>query len=368
MSYSRIPVYGSKDSRAQRNEQLSQIMEYEKIIKNIQEKADRIGRTLRFMELCGTHAEAIAKHAIKNILPANIKLISGPGCPVCVTDQEDIDIVVGLALAGVPVACYGDAAAVPGNLGSLEEARQKGADVTIVYDAAEAVKLQQQKPELIFWGLGFETTAPATAWAVKNNLAVFSSHKVFPPAMAALLQNKKTKIDGFLDPGHVSAIIGMEVYEQFEIPQVVSGFEAADVLRAVEMLLDQILAGEYKVENEYARLVKKEGNKKALKLLDEVFEIADARWRGLGVIKNSGMKLRKKFQKQDAEYIYRDRIAEIKKNIKMKPSACRCGEVLQGLIESRECPLFGKVCTPDNPYGACMVSQEGSCNIEYRFR
>lgn len=343
------------------------VLQSKKNIENILHKARKINRPLRFMELCGTHAETIAKYAIKNILPANIKLVSGPGCPVCVTDQADIDTVVGLALSGVPVASYGDAVAVPGNLGSLEEARRKGADVNIVYDAAEAVELGKQKLGLIFWGLGFETTAPATAWAVKNGLIVYSSHKVFPPAMAALLENKETKIDGFFDPGHVSAIIGTEVYRQFEIPQVVTGFEAADVLLAIEMLLDQIIAGKCKVENEYARLVKKDGNKKALKLLADVFEVTDARWRGLGVIKKSGLKLRKKYQKQDAEHIYRDKISEIKKKIKIKPSACRCGEVLQGLIESSECPLFRKACTPDNPQGACMVSQEGNCNIEFRF-
>jgi hydrogenase expression/formation protein HypD len=374
-------------------------MEYEEIIKNIREKAAKINQLVRLMELCGTHAEAIAKHNFKSVLPKNIRLVSGPGCPVCVTDQEDIDVIVGLALSGIPVACYGDAAAVPGNLGSLEEARQKGADVNIVYDATAAVKLQKQKPNLIFWGLGFETTTPPTAWAVKQGMTVFSSHKVFPPAMAALLESDKPKItmearqsrngrpnlakeeiassaslprndngiDGFLDPGHVSAIIGTKVYEKFKIPQVVAGFEAADVLLAVDMLLGQIISGRYQVQNEYARLVKRDGNKKALALIKNTFDVVDSKWRGLGIIKNSGLKLKKKYQKQDAEFIYRDLIKDIKSKIKPKASACRCGEVLQGLIESAECPLFGKVCTPDNPMGACMVSQEGSCNIEYRY-
>ncbi|MDQ1284355.1 MAG: Hydrogenase formation protein HypD [Patescibacteria group bacterium] len=354
-------------------------MGYEKILENIRKKAAKINRPLRFMELCGTHAEAIARHNIKSVLPKNIQLVSGPGCPVCVTDQEDIDVIVGLAKAGIPVACYGDAAGVSGNLGSLEEARRNGADVRIIYDVSEVETpayrtgrhcnafLRTRKKTIIFWGIGFETTAPATAWAVKNGMTVFSSHKIFPPAMEILLKNKKNKIDGFIDPGHVSAIIGTKSYEKFKIPQVVAGFEASDVLLAVDMLLDQIISGEYKVQNEYARLVKKGGNKKALELIKSTFDIIDSKWRGLGTIRRSGLKLKKKYQKQDAEFIYKDLILKIRENIKTKPSACRCGEVLQGLIESTDCPLFGKVCNPDNPQGACMVSTEGGCNIEYRY-
>ncbi|MDO9231518.1 MAG: hydrogenase formation protein HypD [bacterium] len=342
-------------------------MESKKIIKSIWEKAQKINRSLRFMELCGTHSESIAKHGIKNILPKNIKLITGPGCPVCVTDQSEIDIVTGLALAGIPIACYGDATNIPGSLGSLENARQNGAQVFIVYDVAEAIEISKKISNLVFWGIGFETTTSMTAWGIKNNLTVFSSHKLFPPAMEALMANKKIRVDGFINPGHVSAIIGTKVYEKFQIPQVIAGFGAEDVLLAIEMLLDQIISGEKKVENEYARLVKKEGNIKARKLISEVFEIRNASWRGLGEIKNSGLKIRKKYQHLDAEFIHRDLIAKIKKEIKPRKSICRCGEVLQGLIESKQCKLFGKSCTPDNPQGACMVSREGSCNIEYRF-
>jgi len=348
-------------------------MEYEKILDNIRQKAAQIKRPLRFMELCGTHAEAIAKHGIKSLMPENIKLITGPGCPVCVTDQEDIDIIVGLAIAGISVVCYGDAVGVPGNLGSLEEARRNGSDVRMVYDVSEIVEthcnasIRKGKSNLVFWGLGFETTTPATAWAVAQGVTVFSSHKIFPPAMEILLKNKDVKIDGFINPGHVSTIIGTQIYKQFKIPQVVAGFEAMDVLRAVDMLLDQIISGKTEVQNEYTRLVKKEGNKKALKLINDTFEIVDSKWRGLGVIKKAGLKLKKKYQARDAEYIYRDIIKDIKSKIKPKYNACRCGEVLQGMIESRECPLFGKICTPDSPQGACMVSTEGSCNIEYRY-
>lgn len=339
----------------------------DKIIKDIHQKAKEIKKPLRFMELCGTHAETVAQHGIKNILPENIKLISGPGCPVCVTDQTDIDIVVRLAKEGIPVASYGDAVAVPGSNGSLEQARQEGARVFTVYDVEEALEISKKVKNLFFWGIGFETTTPGTAWAISQGLSVFSSHKLFPPAMNTLLSNKEIKIDGFINPGHVSAIIGTEVYKKFKIPQVVAGFEASDVLKAVEMLLDQILSGEKKVENEYVRLVKPSGNKKAQKCINDIFEICDSQWRGLGLIKSSGLKLKKKYREQDAEYIYQDKILEIKKEIKVKTSACLCGEVLQGLIEPKECPLFKKVCNPDNPQGACMVSGEGSCNIELRF-
>ena len=343
-------------------------LDKQKLLQGIQDKAKQIGRPLRLMELCGTHSQSIAQHGIKSLMPKNVKLVSGPGCPVCVTDQTDIDVMVGLALAGVPVAVYGDTMQVPGNLMSLEEAKRQGADVSIVYDITEAVTMSQKKKSLVFFGLGFETTTGMTAWAIQQGLIVYCSHKIFPPAMSALLANKQIKVDGFLNPGHVSAIIGTKVYEQFKIPQVIAGFDGEDVLLAIEMLLAQILENRKDVENAYPRLVSVDGNSKARKLISEVFEISDARWRGLGEIKKSGLKIRKKYKKQDAEFVYTDLIKKIKKEIKPKSSACKCGLVLQGLIESKECPLFGKVCTPDNPQGACMVSVEGSCNVEYRYR
>ncbi len=341
--------------------------EIKKLLKSIQIKAQKIGRPLRLMELCGTHSQTIAQNGIKSLMPDNIRLVSGPGCPVCVTAQKDIDIMVGLALAGIPVAVYGDAVQVPGNLMSLEEAGRKGAEVYIVYDITEAVKIAQKKPQLVFFGLGFETTTGMTAWAIKQGLMVYSAHKLFPPAMKALLANKKIKVDGFIDPGHVSVIIGVDVYCQFPIPQVVAGFEGKDVLIAIEKLLTQILNKERKVENAYQRLVKKEGNLKAQKLIQEVFKVADADWRGLGKIKKSGLKIRSKYQQQDAEVVHKKLIQKIKKEIKIKPSACQCGLVLQGLVEAKQCPLFGRSCTPDNPQGACMVSVEGSCNVEFRY-
>jgi len=334
------------------------------ITKQIFAKAETVGRPLKFMELCGTHSRSIARHGIKQILPSNITLVTGPGCPVCVTDQEDIDIIVGLAANKIPVAVYGDTVNVPGTVSSLEKERRRGADVNIVYDTTQALVLAKVKPGLVFFGLGFETTAPMTAWAIKNGLIAYSAHKLFPPAMAALLAHKAIKIDGFINPGHVSAIIGTKVYEQFKVPQVIAGFSGLDVLKAIDMLLSQIIARNPKVENEYGRVVKPEGNGAARDLIAEVFRITDARWRGLGVIAASGLKIKKKYREQDAEFVHHDLIGKIKSKIKIKPSACRCGEILQGLIEPRACPLFGKACTPDTPYGACMVSVEGACHIE----
>jgi len=337
-----------------------------KIINEIKIKSEKIKRTVRLMELCGTHSQAVAANGIKNILPKNIKLISGPGCPVCVTDQSDIDIMVKLALNNVPLAIYGDTLNVPGNIMSLEQARQKGADINVVYSVDEALKIKKIKPKLVFFGLGFETTAPMTAWAIKNGLIVYSCHKLFPPAMEALIKNKNIKIDGFINPGHVSAIIGAEVYEKFKVPQVIAGFEGIDILKAINMLLNQILKKQTSVENEYKRVVKKNGNIKAKKLINEVFEIKNTIWRGLGMIKNSGLKIKKKYQKYDVEFIYQDIIKKIKNEIKIQPSACQCGLVLQGIIEPRQCRLFSKVCAPSNPQGACMVSIEGACNIAFK--
>lgn len=337
------------------------------VIEKIFIKADEIRRPLCFMELCGTHSGAIAEFGIKKILPKNIKLVSGPGCPVCVTDQEDVDVVAGLALAGIPIAAYGDSVGVPGNIMSLEEARQNGADVNVVYDVNEAMEIKKKKKNLVFWGIGFETTAPMSAWGIKNRLTTFSSHKLFPPAMRALL-NGGIKVDGFINPGHVSAIIGTDQYEEFKIPQVVAGFSARDILMAIDMLLGQIIGKETRVENEYRRLVKSGGNSKAKKMMAEVFETADARWRGLGIIDKSGLKIRDRFKEYDAEHLYAEMIEKILKNRVVRPSACRCGEILVGKIEPADCRLFRKVCRPENAQGACMVSVEGTCNVAYRFK
>ena len=341
--------------------------QFSKILKDIQKKSLLVPRPLTFMELCGTHSQTVARYGIKNILPGNIKLVAGPGCPVCVTEQRDIDSVAGLALAGIPVVTYGDTLKILGTLISLEKARAGGADVSVAYDVNEALKLKSKKPNLVFFGIGFETTAPMSAWAIKKGLTVYSSHKKFFSAMKALLENRKIKIDGFINPGHVSAITGTRIYEKLNVPQVVAGFEAIDVLRAISMLLDQILAGKYSVQNEYERVVRKNGNSRARKIIEEVFETADANWRGLGKIRNSGLVIKKKYEKQNAEYVYEDLLKKIRRKIIRKPTACKCGEILQGIRGPKDCPLFAKVCGPENPKGPCMVSVEGACNIEYKY-
>lgn len=344
------------------------------IIQKINNIADKIGRQVVLMELCGTHTEAVARHGIKKLLPKNIKLLSGPGCPVCVTDQYDINAIIALALNGIPIACYGDVLRVPGTLQiktkiniSLNKARESGADITEVYSVEDAIKLQKTKPNLVFFGLGFETTTPMTASAIKRGLTVYSSHKAFVPAMSALLTTPQLKIDGFINPGHVSAIIGIEPYRQFKLPQVIAGFEADDVIIAIFMLLKQIAKNQTEVENEYTRLVRPEGNPKARELINEVFEIDDAYWRGIGKIPNSGFEIRSKYSQFDAKVKYKKILQSTTYNLQPDSSGCICGAILRGLKEPKDCKLFKKKCAPDNPVGACMVSSEGACGIEVKF-
>jgi len=348
------------------------------IIREINTLASRISRQIVLMELCGTHTEAVARHGIKKLLPKNIKLLSGPGCPVCVTDQRDINAVICLALEGIPIACYGDVLRVPGTLQvkqtkniSLDKARELGADVTEVYSVEDALELQKKsasrRTNLVFFGLGFETTTPMTASAIKHGLTVYSSHKAFVPAMAALLATPSLKIDGFINPGHVSAIIGEKPYEQFKLPQVIAGFEANDVIMAIYLLLKQIAENRAEVENQYVRVVRPEGNPKARKLIDEIFETSDAYWRGIGKIPNSGFEIRKKYAKFDAKIKYRKILQPTTYNLQPDSSGCICGAILRGLKEPHDCKLFNKKCTPDNPVGACMVSSEGACGIEAKF-
>ncbi len=385
------------------------------ILRQINILAAKINRPIVLMELCGTHTEAVARHGIKKLLPKNIKLLSGPGCPVCVTDQRDIDAIIALALAGIPIACYGDVLRVPGTLKnqkpktknqknklkiknkqnyhcveeqghvfdisalgkqsqnlqpniSLNKAREMGADVTEIYSVEDALNLQKIKPDIVFFGLGFETTTPMTASAIKRGLTVYSSHKAFVPAMEALINTPQLKIDGFINPGHVSAIIGTEPYKKFKLPQVIAGFEANDVLLTIYMLLKQIKGNQTKVENEYARLVHPNGNPKARKLISEVFEIEDAYWRGIGKIPNSGFKIRKKYAAFNAKVIYRNLLQPATHDLRPDVSGCICGAILRGLKEPRDCKLFNKKCTQENPIGACMVSSEGACGIKAKFR
>ena len=362
------------------------------LVKEIKRLANRIGTQITIMQLCGTHTEAIARFAIKKLIPKNIKLLAGPGCPVCVTDQEDINIIIAMSLNKIPIACYGDILKVPGNLNlkrlnvllkiapflnrdernfSLDRARELGADITEVYSIEEAIKLKKQKPNLVFFGIGFETTTPMSAFAIKSGLTVYSSHKCFLKAMQALIDDN-LKIDGFINPGHVSTITGIKPYKKLrfkrkKIPQIITGFLAKDILLAIYLILKQIREKRADVENEYQRAVKLEGNLEALKLIKEVFELKNSKWRGLGEIPKSGFEIRKRYSCFDAKRIYRKLINKIKLIETHPQNSCICGAILRGLKEPKECPLFNKECSPENPIGPCMVSFEGSCGIAVKF-
>ncbi|MFH0854439.1 MAG: hydrogenase formation protein HypD [bacterium] len=358
------------------------MQEYLDKIKNL---AKKIKREVKLMEVCGTHTQVIAESGIKEILPQNVKLISGPGCPVCVTSRNDIDAVVKLAISGVPIATYGDMIRVKGSKMSLADAREMGAKVKEIYGVEELLKFSE---EIVFFAIGFETTAPMSASIAKRGKKIYSAHKAFIPAMKTLLANGEIKVDGLISPGHVAAIVGSDAFCDFKthysgcgngamlrsfygnIPQAITGFEMSDVLKGIIMLLCQIIEGRAEVENEYKRVVRAEGNKKAIKLIDEVFEIKNSDWRGLGIIHNSGFELRAKYANIDAKEIYRNLLnARSDFNNSLTPSSsedCLCAEVIKGNIEPAKCPNFNKKCAPENPQGPCMVSREGACSIAYK--
>jgi len=340
----------------------------EKILKEINLLAVKLGREVKLMEVCGSHTQAIWRYGIRGLLPANVKLTTGPGCPVCVTAQEDIDLIVFLARAGIPVASYGDVLRVPGLYGSLEEAKKEGAKVFAVYSIEEALTLKKTLPDLVFFGLGFDTTAPMTAYAIKKGLTVFSTHKLFLPAMTALLEMGEVKIDGFINPGHVSTIIGIAPYKKLKVPQVITGFTEEDVLVGIYLLLKQLAEGRSEVENEYLRSVKPDGNPAARNLIFEVFKITDGLWRGFGKIPGSGLAIKSKYKNQDARYKYKNILKKFVFKEHNQVKACRCSEIIRGLSQPDACPLFRRVCSPENPFGPCMVSVEGACNLEYRYQ
>lgn len=323
-----------------------------------------------FMEFCGGHTVTILKHGIRQLLPPAIKMVSGPGCPVCVTDNADLDKAIALAkLPGVILTTFGDMLKVPGSRSSLQEAKADGADVRIVYSTMDALEIARQNPtkSVVFLGIGFETTAPTIAASVRQaeqeaieNYYVLSLHKLCPPVIKALLDSGEVKLSGLICPGHVSAIIGSRPWEfiarDYGLPCVVSGFEPLDVLQCVEMLVAQIENGEAKVEIAYRRGVSPEGNRPALALMNQVFEVCPARWRGIGVVPDSGLKFRPEFRRFDAELAF-----EFDPGPTLEPKGCICGDILRGVKTPHECQLFAKVCTPERPVGPCMVSSEGSC-------
>ncbi|MBW2318106.1 MAG: hydrogenase formation protein HypD [Deltaproteobacteria bacterium] len=330
----------------------------------------------RFMEICGTHTVAIFKNGVRQVLPENISLISGPGCPVCVTATRDIDKMIKVArIPEVIVATFGDMVRVPGSESSLKQEKSRGADVRMVYSAMDAVKIAQENTDkkVVFLGIGFETTAPTIAATVVaaeaqgvKNFSVLSSHKLLPPAMDALLSGGEVDVNGFMCPGHVSTIIGTAPYEvvveQYKTPCVVMGFEPLDILQGIYMLVDQVEAGEARVEIQYRRAVAPKGNPNALKTINRVFEPCDAPWRGLGMIPKSGLTFRDSYRAFDAETLFDLEVPD-----SPEPPGCKCGDVLRGVNTPIDCKLFRKVCNPENPIGPCMVSSEGTCAAYFRY-
>lgn len=328
------------------------------------------------MEVCGTHTVAIARNGIRALMPEGIRLSSGPGCPVCVTSNKDIDAVIALSrVPGVTIATFGDMTRVPGSSSSLLKEQAKGANIQIVYSPLDALKLAQNNPEeqVVFVGVGFETTTPLVAMAIKRaaalgleNFSVYAAHKNMPGALEAIIADPNLQVDALILPGHVSTIIGVEPYkflaEKYGIPGVITGFEPLDVLQGIAMLVRQLHEGRAEIEIAYSRGVMEEGNPVARAVIDEVFETYDAQWRGLGVIPGSGYAIRKEFSKYDALLRFNPEIEETKEH-----AGCRCGDVLRGVLTPKECPLFRKACTPENPIGPCMVSSEGTCAAYFRY-
>jgi len=339
------------------------------------EKLD-IERRTKIMHVCGTHEQTITKHGLRAMLPENVEVVAGPGCPVCITPAREVDEAVAIAGKGHIVATYGDMLKVPGTLISLAKARAKGADVRIVYSPEDAVEIARKKPdkEVVFFAIGFETTAPMTAQVLLSsppeNFSVLCSHRTIPSAMEFLLKMGDLGIDGFIDPGHVSTIIGVKAYEplsaSYKVPQVIAGFEPLDVLMGTFMLLKQMKNGEAKVENEYARSVDYEGNRIAQEMIGEVFGPCSKEWRGLPVIPDASLELKKRFGDRDARKKLEIEVPEAEGEV-CSLECPLCGDILRGLAKPEDCELFGKSCTPENPVGACMVSTEGTCNVAYRF-
>jgi hydrogenase expression/formation protein HypD len=341
----------------------------------IEKACERLGRQINIMEVCGTHTVSIFRNGIKQILPKNLKLLSGPGCPVCVTDQSYIDIILTLTdRDDCLIATYGDMVRVPGRQGSLETKQTKG-NIKVVLSSEDALQLAKDNPDktVVFVAIGFETTAPATAVVVKEafeqdikNFCILSGHKLVVPAMAALLSEKNHNIEAFLCPGHVSAITGFgifsEIVEKYNRPCVVAGFEPLQILEGLACIAGQLADGKAELESVYNAVVTRDGNTRAQMLIKECFEPADGYWRGIGKIEKSTLVLRDKYARFDGFKRF-----DIREEPLEDTSGCRCGEVLCGLIEPPQCHLFGQSCTPQRPVGPCMVSSEGSCAAWFKY-
>jgi hydrogenase expression/formation protein HypD len=344
-------------------------------------KADR---QYRLMEFCGGHTHAIARYGVQDLLPANLRMIHGPGCPVCVLPVGCIDNAIDLAARhGVILCCYGDTLRVPASdRMSLLKAKAEGADVRMVYSSADTLQIARENPdrEVVFFAIGFETTTPPTAVVIKQaaagslrNYTVFCNHVLTPPAIAAILASPRdgaadmARVDGFVGPAHVSTVIGTRPYERFAAqyrrPVVIAGFEPLDVMQAILMLVRQLNEGRTEVENEFTRAVSREGNLKAQSLMAEVFELRpEFEWRGLGIVANSALRIRPEYSDFDAEVRFGIRYRSVADS-----KACECGAILRGVKRPQDCKVFGTVCTPDNPIGSCMVSSEGACAAHYSY-
>ena len=354
---------------------IDEFRDKEIVVKLIEKISSVTKKEIILMEVCGGHTWAIQKFGIPSLLPKNIKLLSGPGCPVCVTSRRFIDQAVAYSrLHDVIITTYGDLIRVPGSTSSLNVEKSRGADIRIVYSTLDALQIANENPskKIIFLGIGFETTAPSSAVGILNaasksltNFFLFSSHKIMPPAMAALIDEGVT-INGYIAPGHVSTITGSHIYEdipaRYGVGCVISGFEPTDILQSIYMLVKQVIENKFSVEIQYKRVVKPEGNIKAQEIMKEVFELRDDWWRGLGTLKSSGLCVNEKFSNFDAEKMIQVNVEETKEE-----TGCICGGILKGLKTPHQCKLFATVCTTSNPVGACMVSHEGACNAYFRF-
>ncbi|MEQ8752970.1 MAG: hydrogenase formation protein HypD [Coleofasciculus sp. G1-WW12-02] len=351
------------------------------LLREIQTLTTQLGKTstqpLKVMEVCGGHTHSIFKYGLEEILPDTIELIHGPGCPVCVMPRGRLDDAIAIAdYPNVILTTFGDAMRVPGSQKSLLQAKAAGADIRMVYSPLDSLKIAKENPdkEVVFFGIGFETTAPSTALTILQadtegikNFSMFCNHVLVIPALQALLDNPDLQLDAFIGPGHVSMVIGTEPYQfiaqHYQKPIVVSGFEPLDILQSLWMILQQLIQGRCEVENQYDRIVQPQGNRVALDAMNTVFEVRQKfEWRGLGDIPNSGFKICPKYAQFDAEVKFtvpNRQVADHK--------ACQCGEILKGVMKPWQCKVFGTACTPENPIGTCMVSSEGACAAYYKY-
>ncbi len=355
----------------------SRAIDVKKDLEELGRAADAVGRQLTFMEVCGTHTMSAFRTGLHSLIPPNVTLLSGPGCPVCVTAQGDIDLMIELGDRNdVTVCTYGDMLRVPGRKGSLESARSSGADVRVVYSTMDAIQLAAADTDrqVVFAAVGFETTAPATAAAVRearerglDNFSVLVSHKRVVPAIVALLAGGEVQLDGFLCPGHVSVIIGADAYrpivEDWKMPCVIAGFEDTLMASALARLAEQVRDNRPELVNQYPEAVTNEGNRVAMQVLDEVFEPVDMRWRGVGDIPQSGLGVRESWREFDAMHRF-----GLTASDEPEPPGCLCGEVITGKVTPHDCTLFGTACTPVHPIGPCMVSSEGTCQAWFKYR